>query len=102
MLEVVAFATDPNADMPDSAWLDSYATGLMGLVARHGAYSGQARNDLRELAKRIRRTPDSAPSMASLLRVAAIQSVSVLELLRSPFLACSPRLLNVGDAGEGR
>lgn len=102
MLEVVAFATDPDADLPDSVWLHRYAAGLTGLVARHDAYATQERNDLRALAKRMRQKPDSAPSMVSLLRVAAIQSVSVVELLRSPVQACSPRLLNVGDAGEER
>lgn len=102
MLELVAYASDPTEDLPGSDWLARYGEALTGLVASPETYSVVERRDIRGLAKRIRQSPNSAPSMSSLLRVAAIQGVPVVDMIRRPIESCSARLLDAGDVRDNK
>lgn len=102
MYQLIEYATDPNEDEPDENWSAKLGDGLVKLRdADHRLYSRSERTFVTEMVERAVAYRSYRPSLDSLLRVASIQAVGVVDLIRSPAERCSPRLFDVGRVTIG-
>ena len=104
-IELVCFATLPETVVPDT-WGELYCHGITRLCeALDDRYTRAERLLVQRLADHRNGSTSAAPAIESLLRLAAMQATTVVEMIKAPVESNSPRLFNIGgakDAGRGR
>lgn len=93
ILEVVAYATDPELSPPAQTWSDEVYEGL-GFLASNAASGSYEGKELRDIQRRLRVQEDRF-TLGTLLRLSAMQMISPKELFIAPMQAFSARLPNM-------
>lgn len=95
VLELVAFASNPESSIP-SDWGERYVHSVTRLnEGMDGGYVRQERRFVRNIAEHtaVRVAKSAIPSLNSILRLASIQAVGVVDYLQAPVEHGSPRLV---------
>lgn len=80
-------------------WSDLYLRALTQLAgAEPELYTCGERRRISDLLKAAVRKSVRLPSFSTLLRISAMQAVSLVDLIRAPVESCSPRLCRIGPA----
>lgn len=100
VLDLVGFASNPATSVPDS-WSELYCRALTGLSqSMDRRYSRTERLFVADRAVHTIKSSGALPGLDTLLRVAAIQATSLVELIQSPVECSSHRLLDIGGAKD--
>lgn len=93
MHELIAFCTRTDDLAIPEEWTQIFGAGLVRLRRDGREYSKQERTALKVAWRAVGEKPFGRPSLTSLLRVASIQAVSVVDLLQRPEESLAPRML---------
>lgn len=92
-LGLVAYATSPGQNIIDESWSASYLQALTRLrFADPSLYSRSERVFVHARVDSALKRAGSLPSFSTVLRLCAMQAVSVVDFIRAPVEFCSPRL----------
>ena len=99
VLDLVAYVTSPEKRDALVGWSDLYLRALTQLAgAEPELYTCGERRRISDLLKAAVRKSVRLPSFSTLLRISAMQAVSLVDLIRAPVESCSPRLCRIGPA----
>ena len=93
MHELIAFCTRADDLAIPKEWTRTFGAGVMHLRQDGREYSKQERMALKVAWRAVGEKPFGRPSLTSLLRVASIQAVSVVDLIQRPEESLAPRML---------
>ncbi|MGY0800133.1 TniQ family protein [Lysobacter sp. A286] len=97
MWELVEYASDRERLLAPDEWLARFHLGMARLMSFLEPYTSSERRVIREVAKRCRKDLCARPSLNTLLGLAVVQARGVVDLLRAPDAALTPRLLDIGS-----
>ena len=101
VLLLVAYLSDPDSAPPEENWRKLYLHGMTRLSeSTRKQYTPKELRFVREQMKCLSKGMMPRPRLDSLLRAAAIQAVTIVDMVIAPIESCSPRLFNIGGAND--
>lgn len=93
-LDLLCYLSDPQRPPPAADWCQQLKAGLDSLY--HAPHHQYSRQEIHFLLPRMRAT-FCFPQLDTLMRLAAVQAVHVVDLILAPQQSCTPRLLDIGS-----
>lgn len=96
LFDLVEYATSADELAPTKEWVACFNLGIERLMCSLEQYTHAERNLIRSIFKRSKKNSEVRPSLNILLGLSVMQAKDVVDILRTPDVVLTPRLLDIG------